>query len=197
MFFQRELGKIQSDPQPTRRFLVEWNGVGGNLHRRGGSRLCLSVVKGDPIVRRLVNGRCRGSELRRHRLAIPPPPDVVHNGQPSDAGNRPLHLVEDARQVRDEEDRSRWGFLGNAGTHWVCCHSSPSRTSFTWRSDVKLPVHLMRSVSISSASMPHPKCAMLTPLKADLTSMKKPPATFFPPPHIFWVWFIRKNTANV
>jgi len=38
----------------------------------------------------------------------------------------------------------------------------PPRTSFTWRSDMKLPVHLMRFGSISSATMRLPRCNLLT-----------------------------------
>jgi len=42
----------------------------------------------------------------------------------------------------------------------------PSRTSFTWRVDIKLPVHLMRSGSIPNASMRRPNCALLKLLNA-------------------------------
>ena len=66
----------------------------------------------------------------------------------------------------------------------------PSRTSFTWRSNMKLPVHLMRSGLISSASMRLPRCALLTLLNADLTSMNSAPATFFSP-HACWVRSMR------
>jgi len=59
--------------------------------------------------------------------------------------------------------------------------TSPSRTNFAWPSGTKLPIHLMRSGSILSASIRLPKCALLALLKADLMSMNRAPATYFSP----------------
>jgi len=72
----------------------------------------------------------------------------------------------------------------------------PSSTSFTWRSGVKLPVHLIRSGWILSASIPLPRCDLLTLLKAYLTPMNSAPATSFPP-HACWVRFTRIATASM
>jgi len=72
----------------------------------------------------------------------------------------------------------------------------PSSTSFSWRSDMKLPVHQMRSDSTPSACMRRPKCVLLTLLNAALTSMNRTPAIFFAA-YACWVRFISTATASM
>jgi len=72
---------------------------------------------------------------------------------------------------------------------------SPSSTSFTRRSDMKLSVHLMRCGLISSASIRLPMCASLTLLDADLTSVNTAPATFFSV-RTYWVRFMMIASAS-
>jgi len=57
----------------------------------------------------------------------------------------------------------------------------PSRATFIWRSDMKLPVRVIKSASISSASIRLPRCDLLTLLNANLASMNSAPATFLSP----------------
>jgi len=80
----------ESSQAPSQRVLVEWDGVGANLHRhnrRGplpveDHRLYLPVVKGHSAVCRPVDGcRCSLQQLRRYCFVVPavrPPSDVVH-----------------------------------------------------------------------------------------------------------------------
>jgi len=58
----------------------------------------------------------------------------------------------------------------------LASHVLPSSTGFTWRSGMKLPIYLMRSGPILSASTRLPRCVLLTLLNADLTSMNISPA---------------------
>ena len=73
--------------------------------------------------------------------------------------------------------------------------TSPSSTSLTRRSDIKLIVLRMRSASSPSSSIRLPRRALLTLLNADLTSMNRAPATFLSL-HAFCVRFIKIATAS-
>ena len=72
-----------------------------------------------------------------------------------------------------------WGMPVSTGLTSLVLLSS---TSFTFQSDMKPPVHPIRSDSISSASMRLPKFALLTLLNADLASMNSAPLLCPRPP---------------